>query len=152
MKKKMSIMGVAPKLAVVTAVYLTAMICLSNLVAPFGSFPPSARTILTNAGIVLVAVGLSFHGVAAHKLLKRYKKGELITDGPFAVFLNPMYASAILFTVPGVALMLGSWLVITTSVVMFIAHKLLIRSEEEYLKKTFGAAYDAYAKKVFIRL
>ena len=152
MQKKMSIMGVAPVLAVVTAVYLTAMICLNNLLSPFGSFPPAAHTVLMIAGVVLVAVGLAFHGVAAHKLLKHFKKGELITDGPFKVFLNPMYACAILFTVPGVALILHSWLVLTTSVVMLIAHKLLSRKEEAYLRETFGASYDAYVKKVFIRL
>ena len=68
-----------------------------------------------------------------------------------------MYAAFIIFIVPGVAFLCNNLLVLGASVGMFVAFKLQIGKEEEFLQQEFGVAFQRYAREVpqlipFVRL
>lgn len=54
-------------------------------------------------------------------------------------------------TLPGIALITNSYLVLTVVPVAAVVVKLFAREENSYLKNRYGAAYEAYRAKVPIR-
>ncbi|MGZ4862205.1 MAG: methyltransferase family protein [Halobacteriota archaeon] len=78
--------------------------------------------------------------------------GQLATRGPFAVMPDPIYGSFIVFVFPGISLALNWWLVLLTSVVAFIALRIVIHEEDDALRKKFGKQYEEYRKKVLIKV
>lgn len=72
----------------------------------------------------------------------------LVTTGPYAFTRNPMYVSLALLTV-AFALFLNTWWTVLLLVPTLVAvQRLVIVSEERYLRRRFGAEYDAYARRV----
>lgn len=72
----------------------------------------------------------------------------LATEGVYAYTRNPMYVGALIcFFGLGLALR-SSWLLILVPPLGIALLKLAIEREEAYLKRRFGAAYDAYAARV----
>jgi protein-S-isoprenylcysteine O-methyltransferase Ste14 len=59
-----------------------------------------------------------------------------------------MYAAFIVFIIPGLALALNHLLLLFVSASMFIAFKMLIGKEEEFLAKEFGIEFEEYRNKV----
>jgi protein-S-isoprenylcysteine O-methyltransferase Ste14 len=53
----------------------------------------------------------------------------------------------ILMIVPGISLLLNSWLMLTTSLVAYTLFKINIRSEYREMEEFFGDAYREYRKK-----
>ncbi|HWQ59253.1 MAG TPA: methyltransferase, partial [Clostridia bacterium] len=65
--------------------------------------------------------------------------------------LNPMYAFQLLLTVPGLLLLLNSWLDLLAMIPAFIAFKAYAREEERYLAEKFGKEYERYREKVLLK-
>ena len=84
-------------------------------------------------------------------MLSAHKKDQLATHGLYALFFNPMYTFQLLLTLPGLLLMLNSWLALLTVIPAFIAFKVFAKEEEKYLEKKFGAQYTEYRKKVLFK-
>ena len=61
------------------------------------------------------------------QMLRAFNRHELATTDWYAIAPNPMFMSYVLFILPGLALLLRSWLVLTTSVVFYILIKVLTR-------------------------
>jgi len=53
--------------------------------------------------------------------------------------------SIMLLILPGVALMMNSWLVLTTSIVSFTLFKIFIKNEYAEMEKFFGESYRKYS-------
>jgi protein-S-isoprenylcysteine O-methyltransferase Ste14 len=72
---------------------------------------------------------------------------ELVTGGPYALVRHPIYSGLMLAFV-GTALAIGQWRCVLATVLALIAilHRILV--EEGFMREQFGAAYDAYAKRV----
>src|SRR5262252_5729080 len=64
----------------------------------------------TIIGIVLVAIGVPIWITSAVQILLFVPRGELITSGPFALMLHPLYTSVALLVIPGCGLLFDSWL------------------------------------------
>jgi protein-S-isoprenylcysteine O-methyltransferase Ste14 len=103
------------------------------------------------AGAVLIAFGLFMLVYSGLGVLHAFRTQRLLTRGFFAVFPNPMYAAYILAIVPGLALVLDSWLVLTGSVVLYALFRALVPAEDRWLKEQFGAQYEEYRQRVAVK-
>jgi protein-S-isoprenylcysteine O-methyltransferase Ste14 len=75
------------------------------------------------------------------------KRGELLTEGPYAIVRHPRYMEVALITVgyAAVANHVGSWIV---ALLTLPAIHLVVLLEEKELVGRFGDAYRGYAEKV----
>ena len=70
--------------------------------------------------------------------------GAVVSAGPYGLSRNPMYASFVLLYV-GIALILNTaWPVVFLPVSLIAVHYGVIKREELYLEKLFGAEYRLY--------
>jgi protein-S-isoprenylcysteine O-methyltransferase Ste14 len=73
---------------------------------------------------------------------------RLVTSGPFAWIRNPMYAGAGT-ALAGAALFYRSWALLGYAAAFFAVTHVFVRVHEEpALRRTFGAAYEAYCRRV----
>jgi len=72
----------------------------------------------------------------------------LVTSGPYAFTRNPMYVSLALLTI-AFALFLNSWWIVVLLIPALLAvQSVVIIPEERYLRRRFGAEYEAYTRRV----
>lgn len=72
----------------------------------------------------------------------------LVITGPYRFTRNPMYLALALLTT-GLGLWMNTWWPILLLVpTLAMVQRLVIAREERYLRRRFGAAYDAYARDV----
>lgn len=72
----------------------------------------------------------------------------LVLDGPFRLTRNPLYLAMALLTV-GVGLWLDTWWVLILLVpAVVLVDRVVIAREEAYLRRRFGAEYDAFTARV----
>jgi protein-S-isoprenylcysteine O-methyltransferase Ste14 len=72
----------------------------------------------------------------------------LVLDGPFRFTRNPLYLALALLTI-GAGLWLNTWWVfILLLPALALIDRLVIAREEAYLRRRFGAEYDAYRARV----
>lgn len=79
-------------------------------------------------------------------------QGRLITTGPFRIALHPLYMSIGLFVVPGLALLLNSWVGLPVGAVLVIGVRIFATSEERALEEQFGEEFRQYRAKVLLRI
>jgi protein-S-isoprenylcysteine O-methyltransferase Ste14 len=103
--------------------------------------------LLTLAGLLFtvwarIYLGRNWSGVATIKA-----DHELITGGPYALARHPIYTGLTLAFI-GTALAIGEWrgVLAVALVLIAIVHRIIV--EERFMRQQFGAAYDAYAKRV----
>lgn len=92
----------------------------------------------------------SFVGFARQKttIIPDKPANALVLDGPFRFTRNPLYLAMALLTV-GAALWLNTWWVLILLVpAVALIDRYVIAREEAYLRRRFGAEYDAYTARV----
>ncbi len=151
MSKKMSPMGIGPKAGIVVGVYLAVTGVISYLTRPLFTITEDSYGILLTVGIALAVMGFSINLLASLQMLKAFKADKLATNGLYGVFLHPMYFFQVFMTLPGIALITNSYLILTVVPVAAVVVKLFSKTENEYLKARYGAAYEAYKAKVPVR-
>jgi protein-S-isoprenylcysteine O-methyltransferase Ste14 len=148
--KPTSLIGVGDKLARVTLPILAVGLVLNILVPSVfkvGGPPPLLRTI----SIVLLIPGVVLWLWAVALIILKAAKGELITSGPYALVKHPIYTSVALLVLPWIGFLFNTWLGALVGLVLYIGSRLYAPEEEVLLAKTFGPAWEAYAKKVLVR-
>jgi protein-S-isoprenylcysteine O-methyltransferase Ste14 len=150
--KKMTEMGVAPLIAGPSFLYLGAAILLHHALFPVFAFTAAPGPALLVAGAALIALGLAVLLSSGLRVLTAFRGQRLLTDGFFAVFSNPMYAAYVLAIVPGLALVLNSWLVLTGSAVVYVLFRVLVPGEDRWLRQMFGARYEEYRRRVLVKI
>ncbi|HVN58843.1 MAG TPA: hypothetical protein VMT63_11130 [Bacteroidales bacterium] len=144
--KKMNFLGSGPVIAAASLPWVAVSIFLSSRYHGVFVFSPVRGTFLLTAGIVLISTGFVLYFLTVPSLLKGLKGGKLVTSGMFYLCRNPLYCSIILFIIPGLSFLLNSWLVITTSIVAYIAFKFSIRKEYIEMRDLFGEEYTQYSE------
>jgi protein-S-isoprenylcysteine O-methyltransferase Ste14 len=92
----------------------------------------------------LVLVGLAAYLGALLPLRKALREERLLTSGLYSVVRHPLYAASILFILPGVALLVRSWLLLPMPALAYVAARAFIPAEEAQLRWRFGEAFDRY--------
>jgi protein-S-isoprenylcysteine O-methyltransferase Ste14 len=144
--KKLNTFGIGPKIAVVALPWLAASIIITIYYKDIFKTPESLDRILTVAGIILLVIGLIFYVATGRLLMQGLKGSKMITTGSYYLCQNPLYTSILLMVIPGVAFLLHSWLILTTSLVAYIMFKINIKSEYKEMEEFFGEAYLTYKK------
>ncbi len=73
---------------------------------------------------------------------------KLVTSGPFRLTRNPMYLALVIVAL-GVAFWVGAWPMFLAPIAIFAtANWVHIPFEEQKMRRQFGEAFDAYARKV----
>jgi protein-S-isoprenylcysteine O-methyltransferase Ste14 len=150
-KKEMGVGGVGPKIIVPMVIMLALTGWISYVYRPTFdiSFLPRELTLALGGLLLLLGIPLWLWSITT--FLAAFQKGRLATGGPYAVMLNPVYSSWIVFIVPGIALLLNFWLVLATSIVMYLCQMRFIHEEDDHLRQKFGKQYEEYRKKVLIK-
>lgn len=128
------------------------VLALAGLVEPLGALDTTA---VHGAGIALFAVGLAGTLAAQMAMGASWRIGvdesertELVTDGPFRIVRNPIFA-AMLPASAGLTLMVPSVVAIAGLAALFVALELQVRVvEEPYLRRAHGEVYERYAAAV----
>lgn len=135
-------------------VYLVAIVtgALLQRAAPFPFFPSVVARPLGLA-LVLAAIAL-FAGSAARfreagtPVPARKPTTAIVRTGPYRFSRNPIYLAFSLFHL-GIATWVNSlWLLVTLAGAVALIHFVVIRREERYLERRFGAEYLAYKASV----
>ena len=111
-------------------------------------------SILIGLVIVLAGEAFRFWGVSCAgsetRTTGRVRGSYLVVCGAFGHLRNPLYLGNILIYV-GVGIMsmaLFPYLQIGAFLFFYFQYRLIIREEEEYLRKTYGEDFDDYKKSV----
>ena len=142
---RLNFFGVGPKIGMILLPWLACTIILSRTSSQFFTFSSdNNNNILLISGTVLLVAGLVFYFSAVRYLLKGLKEIRLVTNGPFYLCQNPLYVAIILFLIPAIALLMNSWLILTSTVVGFILLKIFLNKEYNDLESYFGTDYLKY--------
>lgn len=147
----MTSFGVGPKIGRPTFTYLFVVIIIHYLTKPFFTITETNYSSLMIAGIILILLGGASLAYFGNKVVKSFNEDKLITDGVFTVLRNPMYATYIVFLMPGLCLLFNSWIILTTIVIFYIAFHHYIKEEYIFLEEKYGEQYREYLKRVKIK-
>lgn len=148
MEETMSRWGVGPVFASLSIGYGMVMMAISLYFWPAFTIPFVPYRLLCTLGIVLILVGIPFFVISVVTVMRAYNANELVTDGVFRWCRHPLYASWVVFIVPGIVLLVNSWLGLTTPVFMYFLLYKLVGKEEDYLESLFGSTYLEYTQRV----
>jgi protein-S-isoprenylcysteine O-methyltransferase Ste14 len=144
MTEKLSKMGSGSKIGRIVFLYFAVVAFLDYKFPKIFGLPELPYGLWTVAGIIFVIAGVLFYGWSVRYLLKGLKTTTLITNGPFALTQNPLYASFFVFLLPGIACFMRSWLVLTSMIVFYFAFRKYIKAEYVEMEKFFGDDYRRY--------
>lgn len=139
-----SIMGEAPKLALVVLPVFVAALLLTLLLPGRFRFAGRYWGVGVAVGIELAAAGLLFWASAAYHLVRAWKRGRLATRGAYGLCRHPVHGWWIWSVLPSLALLLDSWLLLVVALFFWIAARRLQEREEQDLAERFGREYCAY--------
>jgi protein-S-isoprenylcysteine O-methyltransferase Ste14 len=142
--KKLSFYGVGPKIGRFALPYLASSIALTIIFPTLFSFGEPVRNYLLIVGIILLAIGLILYGLTVRLLLQGLKETRLVMTGTYRYCQNPLYAFLILLVIPGLGLIMNSWLILTTTIIGYIVFKRFIGSEYKEMTEIFGDEYIQY--------
>jgi protein-S-isoprenylcysteine O-methyltransferase Ste14 len=135
-------------------VYLISLILgtVIQLATPF-PFLPGTLALPLGASLVVVAIALLTFSVAKFRAAgtpvpARKPTTVIVRTGPYRFSRNPIYLAFSLIQL-GIAMWVNSvWLLATLVGAVALMHYFVIRREEEYLERRFGAQYLNYKASV----
>lgn len=106
-------------------------------------------------GWFLFAVGMAFAGAAiatfrlhGTAIIPHLPATRVVESGPYRVSRNPMYVGLTAVYLGLVAWTGAVWPLAILPLVLWVLTAAVIRREERYLSRKFGARYDAYRGRV----
>jgi protein-S-isoprenylcysteine O-methyltransferase Ste14 len=102
------------------------------------------------AGVILLVIGVPVWISSVVLILVWVPRKKLITTGPFAVMLHPLYTSVALLVIPGLGLLFDSWVGLAIGAVLYISSRIFSPGEERLLLQYFPKEYPAYRKRVVL--
>ena len=121
----------------------------ANIFRP-GWFSMGSATGGLIAGIVLLVIGVPLWLTSVVQILLWVPRRTLITTGPFALMLNPLYTSVALLVFPGIGLVLDTWLGPALGAILYVSSRLFSPREEKMLAAFFPEEYPKYRSRVLL--
>lgn len=146
--QKMGIGGAGPRIMLPSIIVFAVAAWISYT---YGLTIPLSSEILTIIGLVLLVSGLLIWIWSMLEFLPAYFGDRLAMRGPYSVMLNPVYSSWIVLVIPGIALLTGWWLLLLTSVVMYVSMRMSVHAEDDFLRQKFGKTYEEYRERVSLK-
>jgi protein-S-isoprenylcysteine O-methyltransferase Ste14 len=148
MNTKMTFGGIGPKLALITLPYIVLAMLVIQRDPQFLKLHFDNSILIAVTGYTWISIGLLFYVATIIVFLTDFKKGLLVTRGTFGLCRNPIYASFIVFFIPGLALVFQSGMIFSIALVLYLNFKISIHGENKVLEREFGEAYEDYRKSV----
>jgi protein-S-isoprenylcysteine O-methyltransferase Ste14 len=145
--EKLTFLGIGPKIGRIALPYLAITITLTILFPTIFTFGEILRKPFMIAGIILMATALVLYFSTLRLMLPGIRGNRLITTGGYQLCRHPLYSALMLLLIPGLGLLLNSWIVLTTPIIGYLLFLKFIHEEEELLERLFGEEYREYAKK-----
>jgi protein-S-isoprenylcysteine O-methyltransferase Ste14 len=145
---EMNRFGIGPKFALLSILYGVIILFLHYYFFSHLTFTLISRQVNIIVGVILIVIGLYvfiLSGITVHRHINRDK---LCTTGVYSYMRHPLYASWIIFIIPGIVLVIGSIVAISCPLFMYIIFRIFINEEDRYLKEKFGDHYAQYEKAV----
>jgi protein-S-isoprenylcysteine O-methyltransferase Ste14 len=116
---------------------------------------PAAFRLGFGAGGIVAAAALLVTGVplwltAVVQVLVLVPQKRLISTGPFALMLHPIFTAVALLVMPGLGLLLDSWVGFAIGAVLYVSTRIFAPAEEKLLERYFPVDYPAYRAKVLL--
>jgi protein-S-isoprenylcysteine O-methyltransferase Ste14 len=102
---------------------------------------------LRAVGSVWSLTGVLQWALTLRIFLREFPRGKLIVTGTYRWSRNPLYASLIVFVVPGSALIVGIWPLLAAAFAGAALAYVLVQREERELDVAFGAEWRAYRER-----
>ena len=144
----MSRWGIGSKIISVSIPYAVVAIIVSLFFPDYTRIDVIPYLWMASAGGVLIIMGVIFLVRAAREFTTGFNQCRLVTTGIYGHVRNPIYAAWIFFIIPGIGLVLNSWIVIMTALVAYVCFRCCIKEEEVVLEDAFGDEYRAYREHV----
>ncbi len=100
--------------------------------------------------IIILAPGMVVWIWSVVLILVKVPRHELITTGPYALVLHPLYTGVALLVLPWFGFLLNTWLGLLIGLAVYTGSRLYAPEEEKILARIFGDKWDAYRKKVLL--
>jgi protein-S-isoprenylcysteine O-methyltransferase Ste14 len=146
--RQMTHWGVGPRFGIFMIAYGALVLALSRYFYPSFTLSLIPYPISISVGIALIVAGIPFYLFSLASVMRAFRKGKLVTTGAYGMCRHPVYASWVIFFLPGIALLMNTWLGLTVPLVMYFVLLILVKEEDWYLEKTFGQEYLTYREKV----
>jgi protein-S-isoprenylcysteine O-methyltransferase Ste14 len=147
MKEKMSRWGVGPIFASLSIGHGILVLAISRYFYPVFQIPLFPRWLLSVLGVVFILMGIPFFIISVRAIMKAYNSDSLVTQGIYGCCRHPVYSAWAVFIVPGIVLLVNSWIGLTAPLFMYFLLCKLVIKEEVYLERTFGSEYIDYKNK-----
>lgn len=147
MQEKMSRWGIGPIFAFMSIGYGILVFAISRYFYPFFKIPLLPQWLLSALGVLLLLIGIPFFIISVKTVMKAYNSDSLVTRGIYGCCRHPLYSAWVVFIVPGIVLLVNSWLGLTAPLFMYFLLCKLVIKEEAYLEGMFGSEYLEYKKR-----
>jgi protein-S-isoprenylcysteine O-methyltransferase Ste14 len=140
--------GIGPRLALSMLPYSGLALGIHIGLPHISRMTEKSSPVLFVAGAALIAGGILLWALGERVVIRAFRAGRLQTSGIYALVRHPMYSSALVFVIPGVALLLRSWPILSVAAGAYLAFRFLVRREERYLQEKFGQEFTDYRARV----
>ncbi|MFZ5568809.1 MAG: methyltransferase family protein [Thermodesulfobacteriota bacterium] len=148
MTNKMTKWGCGPRFGLYSAFYCILMFGLTIYFEPLFTIAFIPYGFSRWLAIAPLILGIPFYLFSLVSVMRAFKAGKLVTKGVYGMCRHPVYSAWILFFIPGLALLLNSWALLSASVVLYFLARFMVREEDMYLEIMFGEEYLKYKSEV----
>jgi len=139
--------GVGLKMTLTLVPFIVLLGTLNTIFSPAFQLPINQIWMIP-IGIILIMIGVFIFIKSEILLGKAYRASELLVTGFYGHMRHPMYGSFILLIIPGIIIIINSWILFFIPFIFYIIFRIFIKQEESYCLKKFGEKYTHYKKNV----
>ncbi len=142
-------MGSGDRIGLFTLPFVVAGLAIRGRNPSLFAVDGSSRPVRATA-LVVLAFGVLTWAWSAVLILTKVPRGELITEGPYAVMKHPLYTGVALLVLPAAGVLRNTWLGALFGLALHAGTRLFAPDEEKELSTIFGAEWEAYRRRVMV--